>query len=111
MSIQSRPITSAADQAQWLNQVPAQLPEPAIRPAGSPSIGGWTAINLAVHDPRKIRSVILLDPVFVFGPISTAAIIPVDPGQRRLVTKELAGLTSTAGPPTEHPLRTWLPRR
>jgi pimeloyl-ACP methyl ester carboxylesterase len=74
MSIQSRPITSAADQAQWLHQVLAQLPEPQLDLLGV-SIGGWTATNLAVHDPRKIRSVILLDPVFVFGPISIAAII------------------------------------
>ena len=74
MSIQSRPITSAGDQAKWLNQVLAQLPEPQLDLLGV-SIGGWTATNLAVHDPRKIRSVILLDPVFVFGPISIAAII------------------------------------
>ncbi len=74
MSIQSRPITSAADQARWLNQVLAQLPEPQLDLLGV-SIGGWTATNLAVRDPGKIRSVILLDPVFVFGPISTAAII------------------------------------
>ena len=74
MSIQSRPITSAADQAQWLHQVLAQLPEPQLDLLGV-SIGGWTATNLAVHDPGKIRSVTLLDPVFVFGPVSTAAII------------------------------------
>ena len=74
MSIQSRPITGGADQAQWLNQVVAQLPEPQFDLLGV-SIGGWTAMNLAVHDPHTIRSVILLDPVFVFGPISTPAII------------------------------------
>ena len=74
MSIQSRPITSAADQARWLHQVLTQLPEPQLDLLGV-SIGGWTAANLAVRDPGKIRSVILLDPVCVFGPISAAAII------------------------------------
>jgi pimeloyl-ACP methyl ester carboxylesterase len=86
MSIQSRPITSAADQAQWLRQVLAQLPEPQLDLLGV-SIGGWTATNLAIYDPSKIRSVILLDPVFVFGPISTAAIIRSIPASVRWFPK------------------------
>lgn len=86
MSIQSRPITGAADQAQWLHQVLAQLPEPQLDLLGV-SIGGWTATNLAVHDPAKIRSLILLDPVFVFGPISAAAIIRSIPASVRWFPK------------------------
>ena len=71
------------------------------------SIGGWTATNLAVRDPDKIRAVILLDPVFVFGPISTAGPDSLDPGQRRLVTEELAdsfnSWTANGGPVRDVP--------
>ncbi len=52
MSIQSRPITSAADQAQWLNQVLAQLPEPQLDLLGV-SIGGWTAIEPCRSRPTQ----------------------------------------------------------
>lgn len=86
MSIQSRPITSATDQAHWLHQALAQLPESQLDLLGA-SIGGWTATNLAVHDPSKIRSLLLLDPVFVFGSISAAAIVRSIPASVRWLPK------------------------
>ena len=82
MSIQSRPMISAADQANWLHQVLIQLYEAQLDVLGV-SIGGWTATNLAVHDSSKIRSIMLLDPVFVFGPISAAAIFRSIPASVR----------------------------
>jgi pimeloyl-ACP methyl ester carboxylesterase len=73
-SVQDRPITSADDQAQWLHEVLTQLPEPEVDLLGV-SIGGWTAMNLVVHRGAKVRSIILLDPVLVFAPISIATIL------------------------------------
>jgi pimeloyl-ACP methyl ester carboxylesterase len=63
-----------ADQARWLSEVLAQLPEPRLHLLGV-SIGGWTAINLVIRVDAKIASVTLLDPVFVFAPMSTEAIL------------------------------------
>jgi pimeloyl-ACP methyl ester carboxylesterase len=74
MSIQHKPISNAADQAQWLHEALIQLPEPQLDLLGL-SIGGWTAMNLVVHSPEKVRSVVLVDPVFVFARMSTAAIV------------------------------------
>jgi pimeloyl-ACP methyl ester carboxylesterase len=53
MSIQQRPITSPQDHAQWLHEVLQELPEPAFHVVGL-SIGGWTAMNLAVHRPEQV---------------------------------------------------------
>lgn len=86
MSVQDRPITSAADQAQWLHEVLTQLPEPQLDVLGV-SIGGWTGMNLAVRQPAKIRAVMLLDPVFVFHPMSIEAIIRSIPASVRWLPK------------------------
>ncbi|MEL4505802.1 alpha/beta hydrolase [Luteococcus sp. H138] len=68
MSVQERPITSAADEARWLHEVLAQLPEKSLNLVGL-SIGGWTAVNLALHHPEKVNSLTLIDPINVFGAI------------------------------------------
>jgi pimeloyl-ACP methyl ester carboxylesterase len=86
MSIQDRSVTSASDQAQWMHEMVLQLPERQFDLLGV-SIGGWTAINLVVHRPEKVRSVILLDPVFVFAPLSTAAIVRSIPASVRWLPK------------------------
>lgn len=85
-SIQSRPIADDADQAGWLHEVLQQLPEPQVDLLGV-SIGGWTAMNLAVRQPVKIRSVMLLDPVFVFAPMSVSAILRSIPASVRWFPK------------------------
>jgi pimeloyl-ACP methyl ester carboxylesterase len=73
-SVQDRPIDSDADQAAWLHEAIAQLPEPAVHVVGL-SIGGWTAMNLAVHRPQKIASLTVIEPVFVFTNMSLEAIL------------------------------------
>lgn len=72
-SVQEAPITSDADQAAWLDQVLAHLPEESFHVVGL-SIGGWTAANLAVHRPRHVATLTLLDPVYTFSniPFGTA---------------------------------------
>jgi pimeloyl-ACP methyl ester carboxylesterase len=74
LSIQDRPFDTDADQAAWLHEVIAQLPEPSVHVIGV-SIGGWTAMNLALHQPGKIASLTLIEPVFVFTSMSVEAIL------------------------------------
>jgi pimeloyl-ACP methyl ester carboxylesterase len=74
LSIQDRPITSHADQAEWLHEVLLQLPELRFHLVGL-SIGGWTTANLLVNQPSKVISATLLDPVYVFRDISLEAIL------------------------------------
>lgn len=73
MSVQSRPIASHEEEAAWLAQVISQIPgEPAV--VGH-SLGGWLALNLAVHEPDAVSKVIVLDPVLSFGDLSMGAVI------------------------------------
>src|SRR5699024_3691667 len=65
MSVQERPITSEADQAAWLEEALAALPEESFHIVGL-SIGGWNAVNLALREPAHLASLIVIDPVFVF---------------------------------------------
>lgn len=72
-SIQSRPITSHEDDARWLAQVLDQLPgEPAVM---GHSLGGWLAMNLAVHEADAASRIIVLDPVLTFADLSFDAIV------------------------------------
>lgn len=73
-SVQDRPIESRADQARWLHQVMAALPEPEFHLVGF-SIGGWTATNLAIHQPENVASLILLEPVQTFAGLRLEAIV------------------------------------
>lgn len=68
MSVQEVPITRDADNAAWLDQTLAALPEEKFNVLGL-SIGGWTATNLAVHRPERINALMLVDPVHTFSDI------------------------------------------
>lgn len=74
MSVQSRPITDSSDKAAWLGEVLESLREPEFHVVGL-SIGGWTAVNLALHDSNRIASLILVEPVMVFTGLSGGAIM------------------------------------
>lgn len=86
LSIQDRPITSDADQAQWLHEVLLQLPEPRVHLVGL-SIGGWTTANLLVNQPSKATSATLLDPVYVFSGMSLESILRSIPASVRWFPK------------------------
>jgi pimeloyl-ACP methyl ester carboxylesterase len=78
-SIQDYPITDDADKAGWLHEALAALPPRRFHVVGL-SIGGWTAANLARHEPadpgrRVVASVTLLDPVHVYGDIPLGTVI------------------------------------
>lgn len=107
LSVQSRPIASADDQAAWLHEVIDQLPEPRVHLLGV-SIGGWTAANLAVRRPAKIASATLVDPVFVFGEMSAAAVVRSVPASVRWFPKswrdDFASWTANDAPVEDVPV-------
>jgi pimeloyl-ACP methyl ester carboxylesterase len=107
LSIQDRPISSDADQARWLHEVLNALPEPRLHLVGV-SIGGWTAMNLVVHDPAKVAGVALLDPVFVFGGMSGEAIVRSIPASVRWFPKawrdDFASWTAGGAPVEDVPV-------
>ncbi|GAA2799279.1 alpha/beta fold hydrolase [Kribbella solani] len=74
MSVQTEPITSDEDKAAWLDQTLAALPEQKFNLLGL-SIGGWTAMNLAVRRPERIATVTTLDAVNVYDGIPFAIIV------------------------------------
>ena len=98
LSVQQQPITSAEDQAQWLDEAIAGLGLGRVHVMGA-SIGGWTAVNCAVRRPGRIASLTLLDAVFTFARIplrtllfSAAMASPVVPQRiRRMFLSWVSG--------------------
>ncbi|CAJ1508043.1 alpha/beta fold hydrolase [[Mycobacterium] burgundiense] len=72
LSVQTRRIAGAEDQAQWLDETLAGLGVHRAHLLGV-SIGGWTATNAAVHRPGRVASLTLLDAVLTFDrlPVTT----------------------------------------
>ncbi|KGN33639.1 alpha/beta hydrolase [Knoellia sinensis KCTC 19936] len=73
-SVQTAPITTHEEQADWLAATLVQLPEGAFHLVGL-SIGGWTAVNLAVHRPDRLATISLIDSPFVVSSLRPAAIL------------------------------------
>ncbi|GAA0984623.1 alpha/beta hydrolase [Acrocarpospora macrocephala] len=97
LSVQTRRLTSAEDQAAWLASLLDGLPEPSLDVLGL-SIGGWSALNLAVHQPAGIRSLILLEPGATFGGItwkvvivSLGSVLPMPKAVRRRLMSWISG--------------------
>ncbi|GAA0607372.1 alpha/beta hydrolase [Kribbella sandramycini] len=74
MSIQNRPITTSEEKAAWIDQTLAALPGDKFHVLGL-SIGGWTAMNLAVHRPAHVATVTTLDGVSIFDSIPVETVI------------------------------------
>lgn len=74
LSVQTEPIADGKEQADWLAECLRVLePEP-VHVLGV-SIGGWSAVNLAVHHPDRVASLAILDAPFVFGAVSWKMIV------------------------------------
>ncbi|WP_214408213.1 alpha/beta fold hydrolase [Pseudonocardia lacus] len=74
LSVQTRPITDAADQAGWLGETLDGLGLSSAHLLGL-SFGGWSAVNLAVHRPDLVASLALLDPASTFGRIGAKVVL------------------------------------
>ncbi len=88
LSIETKRIETSTDQALWLKQVLEQLPEEDINLLGL-SFGGWSAANLAIKYPEKVQSLILVEPVYVFGPIPLKMILASIPASIPIVPKPI----------------------
>lgn len=102
-SVQDRPITTDADQAQWLHEVLLALPEPRLHLVGV-SIGGWTATNLALHQPAKVASLTLVEPVLVLDGLALEAVVRSIPASVRWLPKswrDSFGSWTAGGAPVE----------
>lgn len=66
LSVPTRPVTTEAEQAAWLDQTLAGLGVERAHLVGV-SFGGWTAVNHALHHPDRVATLSLLDPAFVFA--------------------------------------------
>ncbi|WP_083874809.1 alpha/beta fold hydrolase [Nocardia paucivorans] len=107
MSVPDRPIDTHADQARWLHEVLLALPEPGFHLLGL-SIGGWTAVNLALHEPAKVSSLILVEPVQTFAALSFQAIVRSLPASVSLLPKswrdDFASWTAGGAPVQDEPV-------
>lgn len=74
LSAQTVPLTSAADQATWIDEVLGGLGVTRAHIVGH-SFGAASAASLAVHRPGRVASLTLLEPAFVLNwpPVSTLA--------------------------------------
>lgn len=98
LSVQHSVISTAAEQARWLDDTLAGLGLDAAHLLGV-SIGGWAAVNCAVHRPDRIASLTLLDPVQTFARLNLtpllASVVMLAPGMpqrwRRGVMRWIAG--------------------
>ncbi|MEU0543623.1 alpha/beta hydrolase [Nocardia sp. NPDC005978] len=73
-SVQSAPIADGREQADWLAAALLALEPGPVHLLGV-SIGGWSAVNLAVHHPDRVASLAILDSPFVFGGVSPKMIV------------------------------------
>lgn len=96
-SVQSAPMTSGADQAAWIDETLGQLGLSRAHVLGV-SIGGWLAVQVALHRPERIASVIALDPVSTFAPLSWKMLVvslgSVIPGMPKGLRDQLLGWIS-----------------
>ncbi|MFL1438693.1 alpha/beta fold hydrolase, partial [Nocardiopsis protaetiae] len=73
-SAQSAPIASAADQAAWLDQTLEGLGLDAVHLLGV-SIGGWLGVQMLLHRPQRVLSLMALDPARTFGELTPAVVL------------------------------------
>lgn len=102
LSVQTRPLAGADDQAAWLAELLDGLGMNAVHLLGL-SIGGWSALNLAARRPGKLASLILLEPACTFAPItwkvvvvSFGAVLPLPGAVRRRILSWIAGGTDVS---------------
>lgn len=98
MSVQTAPIRSMSDQAQWVEETLEALAYPRVHSVGH-SFGGATAANHALRHPGRVASLALIEPVFTlrWPPVSTfgwaaLATLPVPKSWRDRALAALGGV-------------------
>lgn len=74
LSVQKKPIAGPDDEAHWLDETVAGLGLDRVHLMGV-SIGGWTATNYAARRPGRAASLVLLDPVLTFAPVTIKVVL------------------------------------
>jgi len=72
-SVQTAPLVDRPDRARCLDDVLEQLTLTDVHLLGT-STGGWHAVNQAIHAPKRIASITLLEPTTVTAKFSGAVI-------------------------------------
>ncbi|WP_261775457.1 alpha/beta fold hydrolase [Kocuria turfanensis] len=107
LSVQEVPIEDLADNAAWLDQALAELPEKRFNLLGL-SIGGWTATNMATHHPERVASLLLIDPVYAFDNIPAETAVRAIPAAVPWLPKSwrdsFASYTAGGAPVEEEPV-------
>ncbi|RRO19903.1 alpha/beta hydrolase [Saccharopolyspora rhizosphaerae] len=107
MSVQEAPIEDFEDNAAWLDQTLAALPEERFYLLGL-SIGGWTATNLATHHPGRVAGLLLVDPACTFAAIPLETAIRAIPASVPWLPKawrdSFASYTAGGAPVEDEPL-------
>lgn len=104
LSAQTAPLTSMADQADWLAQVVTQLAPDGIHLVGH-SFGAASAAALAVRHPDLVTSLAMLEPAFVLAhpparifALAALATLPLAPENTRQWALEQIGGGTPADP-------------
>lgn len=99
MSVQTSPIRSMSDQAQWLDETLEALGHPRVHSVGH-SFGGAVAAGHAVRHPDRMASLALIEPAFTlrWPPASTfawatLAVLPVRQSWRDHALAALGGVS------------------
>lgn len=74
MSEQTRALTSAQDQARWLDEALAATGALGVHVVGA-SIGGHLGLNLALHARERVATLCLLEPASVFARYSWKTVV------------------------------------
>ncbi|MFS0724000.1 alpha/beta fold hydrolase [Paenibacillus sp. 1P07SE] len=89
LSVEQVRIEDNEDQAIWLREVIAALDEPRLHLLGL-SFGGWSAVNVMLQeDVPQVASLILVDPVHVFGPIPLKMVLVSIPASLPIVPQSI----------------------
>ncbi len=106
-SVQTAPLRGPDDHARWLDAVLAILELEPAHLVGA-SIGGWLALNQALHSPARVASVSLLDPVNTlarFPPrVALAALAALPFAPRSARRRFLSWISGDAPVPEDDPV-------